>query len=616
MEMTGLDREDAERTLSKSLLEMTSGPAFEPQSGGDEDYPRFLPDGDVKKCTVRVSLKGISPVIWRKFECPSNISLRHLTELISDLMGWSGGHLNHIMVGQRTFYVPSCQRDPDFGDFGNTLLQEDYKLSDLLVDKGQSVRWEYDFGDSWEHDIRLSSVDEYKPGEPRVIVFKGGRRACPPEDCGGIWGYGELLDLHARRKARKRLSSDEKERLEWYGIDKDFDPEEYDGNEGMEVCDYYNGMEEEAVPALPSSALPSSALYDDILALAFSIRELEPWEDLDDSDVYAVKMEDGSEVYVATMGNGGESFDVQLFDGAEEFQVYLNMTKGDSLPEFEMVETQCWAKFKAVMFQDCDDGVMAPAQYRHIRQWAKEHNVRINPAHGYPFLQFFRPHRYPVLPAADDPALPRFKEALQAVEWLSRKILDSESLSDLGFNLNRVYATEKGGKVVPLVVRTPDGYKVESTRLPGIVRCSPVILEQSDFLPVSRLPKSGAQYIRLMHLPGWVGSRNDQENSYSALTLLCVDKKDGYVSFTELCDFSDSYERDVLRRYVQKLRKEGAVPQRLYTDDPRTEAFLRDFCARMGIILELKRTRIPMLSQACERLFRMNDMPLPRDKNN
>ena len=72
----------------------------------------------------------------------------------------------------------------------------------------------------------------------------------------------------------------------------------------------------------------------------------------------------------------------------------------------------------------------------------------------------------------------------------------------------------------------------------------------------------------------------------------------------------------ILELYVQKLRKEGAAPPRLYTDDPRTEAFLSDFCGRMGIILERKRTRIPMLSQACERLFRMNDMPLPRDKNN
>jgi hypothetical protein len=100
--------------------------------------------------------------------------------------------------------------------------------------------WVYDFGDSWEHDVRLSSVEEYAEGEARQIVFVSGKRACPPEDCGGIWGYEDLLELNAHRAAHKRISADERERLEWYEMDRDFDPEHLDLEECREIVEAIN----------------------------------------------------------------------------------------------------------------------------------------------------------------------------------------------------------------------------------------------------------------------------------------------------------------------------------------------------------------------------------------
>lgn len=199
-----------------------------------DSFPRYRETDQVLKYTVRVALRGIKPPIWRKVIVPSSISLRLLGDLILELMGWMGEHLNQFRKGD-SYYAPAYQREgelpPLFGRSKN-YNQEDFALGEILHEKGDTMILEYDFGDGWEHDVRLSSVEDYAEGEARKIVFVSGKRACPPEDCGGIWGYEELLELHAQRAARKRISTDDRERLEWHGMDRDFDPEYLD----MEDC--------------------------------------------------------------------------------------------------------------------------------------------------------------------------------------------------------------------------------------------------------------------------------------------------------------------------------------------------------------------------------------------
>ena len=113
-------------------------------------------------------------------------------------MGWTNEHLNQFRKGN-DFYAPAYQREnemsplfapaPDgFPSCPRNHNQEDYTLSDLLTEKGKSIEWEYDFGDSRYHDVKLSSIGDYKADEPLVSFIKG-ERECPPEDCGGIWGY-------------------------------------------------------------------------------------------------------------------------------------------------------------------------------------------------------------------------------------------------------------------------------------------------------------------------------------------------------------------------------------------------------------------------------------------
>jgi len=212
---------------------------------GDADYPHYIPDSKALKYTLRITIKDHKPAIYRKFSVPSNISLRHLSELLIDIMGWSGGHLNQFRKGN-DYYAPAYQRDGEIPSlFGpaRDFNQEEFSISDILSEKGKTIEWEYDFGDSWCHDVRLSSVDDYSEGEPPVSFIKG-ERACPPEDCGGIWGYEDLLDAYDRFQkytmhAGKKPSTEELDRLSWYGMDGDFDPEKYDAEAAREICETY-----------------------------------------------------------------------------------------------------------------------------------------------------------------------------------------------------------------------------------------------------------------------------------------------------------------------------------------------------------------------------------------
>ena len=113
-----------------------------------------------------------------------------------------------------------------------------YTLSDLLQEKGDKMRFDYDYGDGWEHDVWVKGIREYKADETPAIKFLKGFGACPPEDCGGVWGYEELLEL----TQKKRKTAEEKERLEWYKMSKEyeFDPDVCDEDDCWAAMEFWN----------------------------------------------------------------------------------------------------------------------------------------------------------------------------------------------------------------------------------------------------------------------------------------------------------------------------------------------------------------------------------------
>lgn len=163
---------------------------------------------------LKVTLAGVRPAVWRRLLVPSSATLKQLHYILQVAMGWTDSHLHKFEAKGQLYGKPDR-------DFGSSVNDETHvRLEQVLLRVKQSMLYEYDFGDSWIHQIVLEKI---LPPSPELKVPKcvAGARACPPEDCGGAYGYAEFL------QAIKDPSHPEHdETLEWVG--EDYDPEFFD----------------------------------------------------------------------------------------------------------------------------------------------------------------------------------------------------------------------------------------------------------------------------------------------------------------------------------------------------------------------------------------------------
>jgi len=167
---------------------------------------------------VKISLKGSKPNIWRKLLIPSDMLLSDFHRVIQSTMGWTNSHL-HQFIKNRTCYT-ARQKDDDSWDDWDNIDYKKMKVSDLLKKEKEKIVYEYDFGDGWQHDIVLEQVIP-DDGKLKYPVCLKGKMNCPPEDCGGVWGYYAMLEILEQPDHEEYESY-----LEWLG--GDFDPREFD----------------------------------------------------------------------------------------------------------------------------------------------------------------------------------------------------------------------------------------------------------------------------------------------------------------------------------------------------------------------------------------------------
>ncbi|MDZ7757973.1 plasmid pRiA4b ORF-3 family protein [Rhodohalobacter sp.] len=171
---------------------------------------------------IKLELAGSKPKIWRKLIIPADILLSDLHKVIQTAMGWTNSHLHQFIKG-RVFLEPPI--DDDFLDSAG-IDYTGYTIDRLLEEKSDKIRYEYDFGDGWEHIITLEEIIENC--EEPLPVCTDGAMNCPPEDVGGIWGFQEF------KKALNNPSHPEHEMYkEWIG--GQYDPEYFDLDEVNEM---------------------------------------------------------------------------------------------------------------------------------------------------------------------------------------------------------------------------------------------------------------------------------------------------------------------------------------------------------------------------------------------
>jgi hypothetical protein len=134
--------------------------------------------------SLRILLSESDPPIWRAVEVPSDIRLDRLHCIIQAAMGWCDGHPHQFTVEDE------CVADPGAAD--DVRDERAVRLHQIAPEKGSSFLYVYDFGDDWQHEITVEAVEPRADAAAHVRCT-GGARTCPPEDCGGIPGYEDLL---------------------------------------------------------------------------------------------------------------------------------------------------------------------------------------------------------------------------------------------------------------------------------------------------------------------------------------------------------------------------------------------------------------------------------------
>ena len=176
----------------------------------EEDIPMY-------KYTLDITLDHSPRKVYRQLEIPSDLVLAALGKILIAAVGWKGCHLHQFITKDKDYYgIPQNLYDMDY-DYDS----REYFVDDLLKKVGDKISWEYDFGDSWCHTIKLVAKEEVKDPLGVKIRITKGSGACPPEDCGGVWGYADLL-----RIIKNPQDEEYEDRMEWLG--GSFDPAKFD----------------------------------------------------------------------------------------------------------------------------------------------------------------------------------------------------------------------------------------------------------------------------------------------------------------------------------------------------------------------------------------------------
>ena len=160
---------------------------------------------------LRIRLEDVDPVVWRRVLVPGGAKLSRLHDIFQAAMGWTNSHLHSFTIGDQLYGM-------QFDDYPEGELDETEHTVFVALRGGlRRFVYEYDFGDSWTHEVVIEDVT-WSPSVLKHGVCLDGQGACPPEDVGGISGYEQFLEA-----LRDPLHEEHDNYLVWVGYK--FDPD-------------------------------------------------------------------------------------------------------------------------------------------------------------------------------------------------------------------------------------------------------------------------------------------------------------------------------------------------------------------------------------------------------
>ena len=169
---------------------------------------------------LKIVLLGSEPPVWRRMQVPGDARLDWLNAVLQVAIGWTNSHLHQFRVGADCYsdtrhHFAEYEGDPEI------LEARKFTLRQIAPREQDAFGYEYDFGDSWEHEITVEEILPPDAAAATTALCLAGARACPPEDCGGVGGYDNLLKILKNRKHPEHKSM-----KEWLG--RAFDAEAFD----------------------------------------------------------------------------------------------------------------------------------------------------------------------------------------------------------------------------------------------------------------------------------------------------------------------------------------------------------------------------------------------------
>jgi len=134
----------------------------------------------IKTYQLKISLKDVKPSIWRRIQVSGDTDLHQLHLIVQTVMGWTNSHLHMFNIGPATYSDPDADEECEMNE-------AKFILRKVAPAEGMAFIYEYDFGDGWIHVIKVEKI-LFADENLEHPVCVAGKRACPPEDCGGPWG--------------------------------------------------------------------------------------------------------------------------------------------------------------------------------------------------------------------------------------------------------------------------------------------------------------------------------------------------------------------------------------------------------------------------------------------